>query len=130
MRLLSFPITGTRWVAQSSGVTCRKDQSTGQLGLRLRRVLILFKDTRAKIPRFCAIAEDPRGVAILLESVKTRASNRQRIILQRTPRISLTETTNQSTPKELPITSTSRTMSRLNDERRFSTGMRTVLSKT
>lgn len=114
-------------MAQSSGVTCGKDQSTGQLGLRLRRVLILFEDTRAKFPRFCAIAEDPTGAAILLEPVKARAPNRQRIILQMAPRISPTETTNQSTPKELPITPTSGTMSRLNDRGRFNAGMRTVL---
>lgn len=73
-------------MAQSGGVTRGEDQSTGQLGLRLRRVLILFKDNRAGISRLCPIAEDPADTAILLELVRTRAPNRQRIrIHKKTP---------------------------------------------
>jgi len=70
-------------VAQSGGVTCGEDQPTRQLGLRLRRVLILFEDNRAGISRLCAIAEDPAGAAVLLEPVRTRAPNRQRIRIVR-----------------------------------------------
>lgn len=66
-------------MAQSGGLTCGEDQPAGQLGLRLRRVLILFEDNCARICRLCAIAEDPAGVAVLLEPVRTRAPNRQRI---------------------------------------------------
>lgn len=117
-------------MAQSGGVTRGEDQSTGQLGLRLRRVLILFGDNRARISRPCPIAEDPAGVAVLLELVRTRAPNRQRIRIRRLHGISSAETTDQSTPEELPKeTSTSGTPSRLNERRRFSTGNATGPSK-
>ncbi|KYM92121.1 Dipeptidase 1 [Atta colombica] len=66
-------------VEQSSRVTCGEDQSTRQLGLRLRRVLILFKDNCAGISRLFTIAEDPEDTAVLLEPVRTRVPNRQRI---------------------------------------------------
>ena len=78
-QLLSFLITGSWRVAQSSRVTCGEDQSTRQLGLRLRRVLILFKDNCAGISRLCTIAEDPEDTAVLLEPVRTRVPNRQKI---------------------------------------------------
>jgi len=66
-------------MAQSSGVTRRKDQSTGQFGLRLRRVLILFEDVDAGISRLCAIAENLADTAVLLEPVRARAPNRRRL---------------------------------------------------
>jgi len=66
-------------MAQSSGVTSRKDQSTGQFGLRLRRVLILFEDVDAGISRLCAIAENLADTAVLLEPVRARAPNRRRL---------------------------------------------------
>jgi len=81
-------------VAQSGGITGGEDQSTRQLGLRVWRVLILFEDVRAGISRLCAIAEDPAGTVALLEPVRTRVLNRQKIIRRGYPRISPTETTN------------------------------------
>lgn len=79
LQSLSFPVIGSWRVAQSGGITCGKDQSTGQLGLRLWRILILFEDNRTGISRLCAIAKDPASVAVLLEPVRTRAPNHQRI---------------------------------------------------
>lgn len=97
-------LIGSWRVAQSGGVTSGENQSTGQLGLRLRRVLILFEDNRAGISRLCPIAEDPAGVAVLLELVRTRVPNRQwiRIIRKDSTESSSTETTDQSTSEELP----------------------------
>lgn len=121
---LFLPITGTRRVASGSSVTRGEDQSAGQLGLRLRGVLILFEDTHTGISRLCAIAEDSTSAATLQKPVRTtRAPNRQKIIPRKASQISLQETA--EAPKELPTTSG--TPSRLNERRRSSAVTRPIL---
>jgi len=96
-------------MAQSSGVTSRKDQSTGQFGLRLRRVLILFEDVDAGISRLCAIAENLADTAVLLEPVRARAPNRRRLQSSFHERASRISSRLRSTdlPPKLPTSRTS-----------------------
>lgn len=45
-------------MAQSGSIASGENQSTWQLRMRLRSVLIFFEDIHSRIPRFSTIAED------------------------------------------------------------------------
>lgn len=58
MDLKKNGILGARRMAQSGSIASGEDQSTWQLRMRLRSVLIFFEDIHSRIPRFSTIAED------------------------------------------------------------------------